>query len=224
MPEASAEAKKKLLRQLQCRKAKGEDVFREGDTTQEMYILLKGKLEIRKGDQVIATIDEPDTYIGEMSTLLGAPRSATVVAAEDSLLVRVPRDRIAAFFDHSSSLALKLCRILAQRLQDMNVKHEKLLRTSGVPEYEGVKTYERLVATPARRAFMALYARSIGDERPLDKVTEQLGVSSAEAGRIFTDYAGAGLVTTQNGACQFLQPPNDELRRQVELFAADPQA
>ncbi|MFW5857026.1 MAG: Crp/Fnr family transcriptional regulator [Planctomycetota bacterium] len=224
MPEASDEAKKKLLRQLQCRKAKGEEVFHEGDTTQEMYILLKGKLEIHKGEQVIATIEEPDTYIGEMSTLLGAPRSATVVAAEDSILVRVPRERIAAFFDHSSALALKLCRILAQRLQDMNVKHEKLLRSAGVPEYEGVRTYERLVATPARRKFLSLVARNIGDELPLDQVADKLGVSSAEAGRIFTDFSAAKLVTTQNGACQFLDPPTDELRSQIELFAANPQA
>ena len=80
--------KQKILKSLEKDFSSGEVVFREGEETRELYILLRGEVEIRKRDQVIAAVREPDTYLGEMSTLLGTPRTATLVAKSDCKMLK----------------------------------------------------------------------------------------------------------------------------------------
>ena len=52
---------------------------REGATGHEFIIVLDGEVEVRKGNNVIATRG-PGTYVGEIALLDHRPRTATVVA------------------------------------------------------------------------------------------------------------------------------------------------
>lgn len=58
--------------------AKGQIIFREGDDSQDLYILVSGNLDILKGSEKITEIFEIGSIFGEMSFLLGARRTATV--------------------------------------------------------------------------------------------------------------------------------------------------
>lgn len=217
------EARRKLLQQLRLEVPSGDIVFEEGDTGREMYILVEGTLEIRRGGQVIATVDQKDTYVGETSTLLGVPRTATVAAGTDCVLMRVPQERVLDFFSHSPALALKLARILAERLQGMNDKHQKLLQTIGTSDYSSVTAYERLAATPARRRLLSIYAKNIAGQLALDQVIPELHVSPAEANRILLDFQRAGLLRKIADKLEFLQTADGNLRQQIDIFAAQEQ-
>ena len=65
-----------------------QTLFNEGDSTQELYILLKGVVELRRqfvrnpGDFLLATL-HPGQLFGEMSILSGHRRSATAIAISD---------------------------------------------------------------------------------------------------------------------------------------------
>jgi len=52
-------------------------LFSEGETSREMYILMSGKVEILKNNRRIAVVEGEGSYLGELSTLLGVPRTAT---------------------------------------------------------------------------------------------------------------------------------------------------
>ena len=220
MPPSLEDKKKTLMAQLQVKAEKGQVIFYEGEQSNELYILLAGALEIRRGDQVIAVVDEKDTYLGEMSTLLGLPRTATVAAAADSLLVRVPEEKVIDFFNHSPQLGLKLAKILADRLNGMNEKHRKLLETMGTPDYDSVALYERLVCTPIRKQFMRVYSQKIGSALPADKIAAALKIAAPELERIATDYETAGLLRSEGGNIHFLATENESLKRQIQAFAA----
>ena len=69
-------------RHLLVRVPAGNVFFHEGDTSGEMYHLLSGSASIHKGQQELTTLG-PGQFFGEMSFLLGLPRSASAVAAED---------------------------------------------------------------------------------------------------------------------------------------------
>ncbi len=64
----------------------GALIIHEGDTTGHLYILIEGRLEVLKGDTVVACITEPGAVLGEMSVLLDQPHTATVRAASDSII------------------------------------------------------------------------------------------------------------------------------------------
>lgn len=96
--------------------AEGETLFEEGDQGRDLYVLLGGSVRVLKRGHEVAVIDEPGAYFGEMSVLLGTPRTATVVAAEGSRLLVVPQDHVEAFFGDTPRLALRIARGLAERL------------------------------------------------------------------------------------------------------------
>ena len=116
------------LKSLETRFRKNQVIFREGELTRDLYILLSGEVEIQKNRQKIGVVRTPDTYLGEMSTLLGSPRTATLIATTDCLMICIPKNKVLDFLKHSPELGLKLARILALRLRQMNGKYERLLK------------------------------------------------------------------------------------------------
>jgi CRP/FNR family cyclic AMP-dependent transcriptional regulator len=92
----------------------GTEVLHEGGRTGHLYVLIEGRLEVVKGDTVVATIVEPGAVLGEMSVLLDAPHTATVRAAQDSAIYEI--DDAAAFMRQQPAVALIIARMLAQRL------------------------------------------------------------------------------------------------------------
>ena len=66
--------------------ASGATVVREGETGDGLWILVSGVLQVSKGGASINVISRPGAVIGEISLLLNAPYSATVVASEASVL------------------------------------------------------------------------------------------------------------------------------------------
>lgn len=101
----------------------GEVIFREGDESQELYVLLEGTVRIEKNGRPVARIDEPSAYFGEMSSLLGEPRSATAIAETGTGCLVVSPDRIPDLFGKTPELALRMARVLATRLAQTTKEH-----------------------------------------------------------------------------------------------------
>src|ERR1700720_2307985 len=92
----------------------GTLVLHEGGTTGHLYVLIEGRLEVVKGDTVVAIITEPGAVLGEMSVLLDQPHTATVRAASDSAVYEI--GDAASFLRDQPEVALLIARLLAQRL------------------------------------------------------------------------------------------------------------
>ena len=94
--------------------AAGTEVLHEGGRTGHLFVLIDGRVEVVKGDTVVATISEPGAVLGEMSVLLDMPHTATVRAAQDSVIYEI--DDAASFLRQQPAVALIIARMLAQRL------------------------------------------------------------------------------------------------------------
>jgi serine/threonine protein kinase len=60
----------------------------EGEIDDSFYIILSGRAVVRKNDRYIATIDRGECF-GEMAYLSGDPRTATVIADTDCILLKI---------------------------------------------------------------------------------------------------------------------------------------
>jgi CRP-like cAMP-binding protein len=92
----------------------GTSIIHEGGKTGHLFVLIEGRVEIIKGDSVVAVIAEPGAVLGEMSVLLDQPHSATVRAAADSVVYEF--EDAASFLRDQPEMALLVARLLAQRL------------------------------------------------------------------------------------------------------------
>ncbi len=111
---------KAILDIAEERKARaGEDVFREGDGGDGVYLLLEGSVSITKKDkagkaQPLAQVSD-GSAVGEMSLITGdAPRSATATATTDSKLLKISSARFSKLLAQDDVAALKIVRNLAQ--------------------------------------------------------------------------------------------------------------
>src|SRR6201996_6482766 len=89
-------------------------IVQEGGASGHLYVLLEGRLEVLRGDAIVAVLSEPGAVFGEMSVLLDQPHTATVRAASDSLVYEF--EDAAGFLRQQPEVTLLLARLLAQRL------------------------------------------------------------------------------------------------------------
>ena len=97
----------------------GETVFTVGDEAEELYVVEQGKVEIRLGNRLLATLGE-NAIFGEMALIDDMPRSATAVAATDVKLVPISEKQFLFLVSHTPFFALKVMRVLAARLRTSN--------------------------------------------------------------------------------------------------------
>jgi CRP-like cAMP-binding protein len=68
----------------------GTVLLKEGDNSDFVLLVLTGMLEVyveREGKDLVLTETEPGTILGELAMLCGIPRSASVRAKEDSIVL-----------------------------------------------------------------------------------------------------------------------------------------
>ena len=94
--------------------AAGESWVTEGGSGGSVWVLVDGRLEVRKGDVPVNTITHPGALVGEMSTLTGSQHSASVVATTDVTLLHAVDG--AAFLDSDPAVLRLVATGLAERL------------------------------------------------------------------------------------------------------------
>lgn len=95
----------------------GTTVVREGDPGDSMGIIVAGKVDVRKGDNVVATLEVGD-YFGELALIDGEPRTATVVATKDLTLLTVKAEEFDTLLT-DPYFARAVMRNLAQRFREV---------------------------------------------------------------------------------------------------------
>ena len=105
---------------IETRKVRAGDViFREGDKADELFVIKSGSVRIQVGNRTMADL-AADNIFGEMALIDNEPRSATAVAITDVELVPVSEKQFLFLVSQTPYFALKVMRILAQRLRATN--------------------------------------------------------------------------------------------------------
>jgi serine/threonine protein phosphatase PrpC/CRP-like cAMP-binding protein len=99
----------------------GERIMSEGETGEELFIVLSGQLKVQRGGADLATLT-PGDHVGEMALVRSQPRSATVVSDGPSELMVIRRTEFFEILRKEHQLAVKLLwqflGVLADRLAD----------------------------------------------------------------------------------------------------------
>jgi serine/threonine protein phosphatase PrpC len=101
----------------------GQTVINEGEAGDELFVIFRGKVEVRKGGMAIATL-RAGGHFGEMGLVDQAPRSATVVASEETSAISIDRENLLKLMRRDPLLAVKLLwsfvQVLSARLRNTN--------------------------------------------------------------------------------------------------------
>jgi hypothetical protein len=101
--------------------AAGEIILREGDESDFLYYIIRGKFDIIVNDKKVSALSEDDIFLGEMSFLLNNRRTATVKAVTAGRLIKVSKREFVDAIKKKPHYALLLARLLAQRINRNNI-------------------------------------------------------------------------------------------------------
>jgi len=135
---------KKIVHGVQWRKLQnGETLFEQGDDSDEIYLLLTGRLKTRSLSTmgiVSSSVIYAGGVVGEVSMLTRVVRNATVVAIRDSVVGCFSRKSFELIVKHHPHAAFYLAQILGSRfnekhtLDGLPTNHETFLLVS--PRYD----------------------------------------------------------------------------------------
>jgi len=98
--------------------APGEAIVHQGKQGNSMFVINRGavKVQITEDGQpkIINKLKESD-FFGEMSLLTGQPRSATVVAEEETEVLQIRKKALKPIFETNPNLVKSICEIIEER-------------------------------------------------------------------------------------------------------------
>ena len=102
----------------------GDFIFREGEPSHAMYILLTGSVEIASHDKSIETIEE-GRALGFAAVIDDRPRATTARALEDCELAVMGRRKFRFMVDEVPNFSWYIMRELTHRLRMLNAAIEE---------------------------------------------------------------------------------------------------
>jgi hypothetical protein len=96
----------------------GHPIIREGEYGDHMFLIVDGEVQIHHGQTSVKMLG-PSEFFGEMSIIDGEPRSASVTAFSDCLLLRIDKEDFHELLSTHGSVALSMIRVLVQRLRGL---------------------------------------------------------------------------------------------------------
>lgn len=97
----------------------GEVIFSVGDEAREFFVIRSGSVSVRLGNRTLGILGAGEIF-GEMALIDSGPRSATVVADTDAVIVPVSEKQFLFMVSEAPYFGLSVMRVLVERLRNAN--------------------------------------------------------------------------------------------------------
>jgi uncharacterized membrane protein len=130
----------------------GELVFEKGEQGSSMYIVISGSVQIflpppdKETPRVVLKDVRTGEYFGELSLFDDKPRSASVEATVDAVLLELTRDELGEHLQKSKGAALAILSEMANRLRETNAMLSQRAAKDVVKEFEENLTWSQKLA------------------------------------------------------------------------------
>jgi len=134
---------KKIQKLLRIRNfKKGKTIIREGEIGNSLFIILDGEVKVVKGrgKESVASLGIFD-FFGEMSILENKPRSASVIAKKETVLLQLNRTDFEKLVSTHTRMSFEIMKTLSSRIRETDTK---LIEDLKAKNKELKKTYNNL--------------------------------------------------------------------------------
>ena len=100
---------------------KGQYIANEGDLEKELFMIVKGEVEVVSGGNIIEVMKEGEGF-GEMSLIESRTKNADIIAKDDVLLLKMEGDDFLEILKQREEIALGVIKVLAGRVRELTSK------------------------------------------------------------------------------------------------------
>ena len=190
---------------------KGTVILFENDPGDSLFILRSGRVKVVRvgedGREVILGVLGPGEYFGELSLIDDMPRSAHVIAMEDSSLLILHRDDFRRRVEASPAVAWALLQELSRRLRRADDKIGGLV----------------LLDVPGRIARLLLDAADEGGTPTIQKalthqtIAQMIGASRETVSRAMREFQDANWINVERRRISIADRPALERRAHARV-------
>jgi CRP/FNR family transcriptional regulator, cyclic AMP receptor protein len=199
---------------------KNDLIFRQGDESRELYIVLKGKVRIYKispsGDETSIDIFSTADVFGELAAMDSEPRNAAAQAVGVVSLLLMPQERFLYHLRTLPGLAFNLARLLGQKLRWTSAFAESVAQFDAAGRLlhillHHVTRYGQEIE-PGKRYLVNLALNQ-------SDLASMVGARREWVNRLLNDWRRRGLLEFENGVITILDLPRVEAERDSRIEA-----
>jgi CRP-like cAMP-binding protein len=196
----------RLIQATTTRRLAAKDVlFRKGDPGNQLFAILSGSLKVTgvglDGKDIVLALMGPGEELGEIALLDGAPRSATVVAVEPTILVTLHRRDFVPFLEQHPRAAIALAKELAARVRRLSERAEDR-QTMPLP----ARIAKRLVGLATEYGKRPVVGGPVEVRLPQQDLADLVGTTRESVNKQLREWEEAGLVRLGRGRVAILDP------------------
>jgi CRP-like cAMP-binding protein len=200
--------------------SKDEIIFRQGDTSRDLYLVMRGKVRIFRispsGAETTIAIYSTGSVVGEFAVVDSEPRSATAKAIEVADLLVMPQDKFLHHLRQMPDLALGMTKLLASRVRWTAAYAET------IAQYDAAGRLLHI---------LLLYNEQFGQEEEAGKryvldlalnqtdLASLVGARREWVNRLLRDWQKRGLVAYEAGKIIILDLPRAQAERDSRIEA-----
>ena len=95
--------------------AADEVIVKEGSTGTALYVILSGRVRVERGGNQVGELG-PGDFFGELALIEDEPRSASVLAVDETECLLFPAWEFRALLDEQPQIAVAIMRALIERI------------------------------------------------------------------------------------------------------------
>ena len=161
---------------------KGTQLMTEGESGESLYLILSGRVKIfvsdEDGNEMTLFIETAGSYIGEISLLDGAPRTASAITLENTEIVCLSKSAFNEVIAENPEIAFSFIRALTNKLR----RSTEVIRSLALRN-----VYQRLVLKLLELAEDEDGAKVIGTKYSHAELGKMIGASREMVGKVMTE-------------------------------------
>jgi len=173
----------------------GDELFREGDLGEVMFVIQSGSVRISKeisGQARVLAVLGPGEFLGEMAILNGKPRSATATVVDAARCLLIEARTLEQMVANNSEIAMRLIKKLAKRLDSADSLVEILM-------HQDPKARVMLSLARHAEAFGAAVPEGMLVQTTSADIALEVGVEEVVARDVMTRLARLRLAEERDG-------------------------
>ncbi len=177
---------------------KKETIFSEGDPSEWLYIVTKGKVKITKlsheGKEIILEIISKNDFFGGIAVVRGFPYPANAVAMEDTEVFKISRNNMMRIMDRFPNLMYCMATNIGDRIKD---SHD-MIKSIALEKVES-RIASLLIKLSDKAGEKTPEGISINIKLTKQDIAEMVGTTVETSIRTMSKLSKLGLVTSRTG-------------------------
>ena len=178
--------------------ATGAAVFRKGDPSHALYVVVRGRVKIAatsaEGREIVLNVLGPGAVFGEIALIDGGGRTADAVAYEPLHLVALGRNDLVPYLEANPRLMLQMLVVMAQRIRWVSSSLEDSTFL-GLP----ARLAKRLLILGELFGLTTPSGRRLTIALPQRELAGHMNVTRETINRLLHDWLGRNLIAIDRG-------------------------